>query len=260
MIDFEKLVSLNYVRDIREICAPLFKAFQINYYDYARFYQDGRCVILFSNPDWVKTFLNKDYVPPVQVIPTGLNPWHSYINLDLLSVARQEFKHDKGVTYFKRTAEYDEIINIATHKNNPHLENFCVNHEDFLNQFSNYFQDKASPIIQQMEKEAIYLKPPTPIEVVSYEDQFKTFFDLIDQDQEAKTHFSKSLLQHNHPKLTPKEQECLYFFKQGMSAKKIAQYMNISHRTVEKHIHHLKTKFNCKSSLALLNIIQQTAF
>lgn len=45
--------------------------------------------------------------------------------------------------------------------------------------------------------------------------------------------------------LTNREKEVLFCLCYGMSAKKIAAYMSRSKRTIEIHIDHIKTKFNC---------------
>ncbi len=45
--------------------------------------------------------------------------------------------------------------------------------------------------------------------------------------------------------LTNREKEVLFYLCYGMSAKKIALCINRSKRTVEIHIDHIKTKFNC---------------
>ena len=52
-------------------------------------------------------------------------------------MARNEFKHENGITFLNRTPHYDEIINIAAPPDNTFLENFYLSHQDFLNQFFN---------------------------------------------------------------------------------------------------------------------------
>jgi len=52
--------------------------------------------------------------------------------------------------------------------------------------------------------------------------------------------------------LTNKESECLFFLMRGKSAKETAIILNISPRTVEKHIESIKYKFNCRTKLELI--------
>jgi DNA-binding CsgD family transcriptional regulator len=53
-------------------------------------------------------------------------------------------------------------------------------------------------------------------------------------------------------RLTPRETEVLNYVIQGLSAKKIARKINISHRTVEKYIENLKFKYNCATKSILI--------
>jgi len=67
--------------------------------------------------------------------------------------------------------------------------------------------------------------------------------------------------------LTPRELECLFFILRGSNSYDLSQKLSISKRTVEKHIEHIKIKFQCTSKSALiekslqegyLNIIPQS--
>jgi DNA-binding CsgD family transcriptional regulator len=49
-----------------------------------------------------------------------------------------------------------------------------------------------------------------------------------------------------------RQSECLYYLVKGMSAKRIAQTLNISPRTVEHHLEAMKAKLNCFSQEDLI--------
>lgn len=53
-------------------------------------------------------------------------------------------------------------------------------------------------------------------------------------------------------KLSPRENDCLFFLLQGRTAKETGRQLSISHRTVEVHVDHLKTKFGCKNKSELI--------
>ena len=60
--------------------------------------------------------------------------------------------------------------------------------------------------------------------------------------------FYKLTIQNNlHTKLSIIEQECLYYYFHGFSAKETALEMRISPRTVESHIADIKDKFACRT-------------
>ncbi len=56
-------------------------------------------------------------------------------------------------------------------------------------------------------------------------------------------------------KLTKQESICLHYLMLGHSSKQIARILTLSPRTVEGHIHNIKTKLNCRTRLELLSII-----
>ncbi|MDF1797462.1 MAG: LuxR C-terminal-related transcriptional regulator [Coxiellaceae bacterium] len=56
--------------------------------------------------------------------------------------------------------------------------------------------------------------------------------------------------------LTEREHAILQQTAQGLSAKSIAKYLEISHRTVEEHIKNIKLKFNVSSKQALLHKVR----
>lgn len=52
--------------------------------------------------------------------------------------------------------------------------------------------------------------------------------------------------------LTPRESECLFLLVRGKSAKEIAKFLLISHRTVEEHVEHIKQKMNVSTRFELI--------
>ena len=55
--------------------------------------------------------------------------------------------------------------------------------------------------------------------------------------------------------LSKREKECVYYILRGMSAKEIGKVLNISHRTVETHIEHIKSKLSCQTRSQVVNKI-----
>lgn len=59
----------------------------------------------------------------------------------------------------------------------------------------------------------------------------------------------------NNNSLTKREKDCASYLLRGMSAKEIGRILNISTRTVECHIAHIKTKLNCYSRSQIISKI-----
>lgn len=61
-------------------------------------------------------------------------------------------------------------------------------------------------------------------------------------------------------KLSPRENECLFFTLQGKTAKEIAIILNLSRRTVEEYISSIKQKLNCTTKRDLILYCQEKEF
>jgi DNA-binding CsgD family transcriptional regulator len=72
------------------------------------------------------------------------------------------------------------------------------------------------------------------------------------QDKKLTNIKSKYEIKSNYPELTKRESEILYHLIRYYSAKLVGQKLNISPRTVEKHIEFIKEKFNVKSKNQLI--------
>ena len=71
----------------------------------------------------------------------------------------------------------------------------------------------------------------------------KQFFDYM-SDYEY-------FYQKDRVSLSEKEQETLFYYMRGLTAKEIANEMNVSHRTIESYISDIMDKYNCNSKIEL---------
>ncbi len=74
-----------------------------------------------------------------------------------------------------------------------------------------------------------------------------SYSDLIDVNYSG-TPKSKQ----NNIALSPKQADCLAYVAMGMTAKQIAEVMNLSTRTVQHYIENIKVKLNCWTKSALI--------
>lgn len=71
---------------------------------------------------------------------------------------------------------------------------------------------------------------------------------------------SYTITSHGIENLSARESECLFYLLRGKTAKGIACILNISRRTVETHIEHLKFKFGCHTKSDLLALAIEKGF
>lgn len=65
--------------------------------------------------------------------------------------------------------------------------------------------------------------------------------------------FGTTVNQHTVAPLTERELDVLYYLLHGLSYKKIAEQLNLSIRTIEDYIEHIKYKCQCNSKYALFD-------
>ncbi len=58
-------------------------------------------------------------------------------------------------------------------------------------------------------------------------------------------------------KLTKQEKRCFYLLIKGLTSKLIGQRLQVSYRTVECHIDHIKLKLNCYSRTELIELAEE---
>lgn len=82
---------------------------------------------------------------------------------------------------------------------------------------------------------------------------FRKPFAMNDVVAAAKSHIKDISHNSNPPikSLTKRENEILHFISNGLSSKKIAEKLNISHRTIEKHRQNIRNKYNGKTFLEI---------
>lgn len=69
------------------------------------------------------------------------------------------------------------------------------------------------------------------------------------------SHQSHYYLARNNLNLSPREQEILFYLIRGKTAKSTAKLLNLSPRTVETYLQHLKTKLGCRTKSELIEYL-----
>lgn len=249
----EKSLSWEFETEVNQICSHFFKEFDVNYFDYARFYDDGSALILYSDRNWVKCFTSAfHYIVPSVVIENGAHLWEEYIDTAIISCARNDFNHAYGITLCEQGVGYKQILNFAAPVKNSKILNIYLNRQEVLREFTNYFSDKAASLIGKLEKNRIAL----PEQMLSLSDDKNINLLSYEKPLESKI-LSKHLKIPSSIKSvsTSRELECLSLLMQGHSAKAIGRELGISFRTAETHLDALKRKLNCNTRFELLSLV-----
>lgn len=125
----------------------------------------------------------------------------------------------------------------------------------------------AEDITQELESNNINVDKA--VLNVTLNPEYKLLFEILVKELKAVPDPVRPLgLDHIQPEkcliiggeqaiLSVREVECVKSLYEMGSAKHVAKELNISYRTVEKHIENIKQKLNCKTQLELMTILQE---
>lgn len=237
------------VTDIQTICQPLVDYFQIKSFSYVKIYPDMSRIHLDYNREWTHYFyLNMEKFIDDEKL-TESHHWEPgfstiYALDDPCCSDAAQFDIGDGLVIANRLEECTELTFIESSFSQPGncLRNM-LNHIDLLQQFILYFRDKASPIIQEAEKDPIVI----PNLSLALEKPKKNFTLSLDEKRKLIN------LLHSYS-ITTREFECLHFLAQGLTSKEIGRALNIAPKTVDRHFENLKDKCHARNRIDLLKI------
>ncbi|WED42222.1 helix-turn-helix transcriptional regulator [Legionella cardiaca] len=248
----------------------IFQQTIINSWGYLYFDLNGRYLQLMSDKNLLDLFLKNDlYID--QIIDVSNNK-NNYFSSDVLT---DQFTSDKvrqilidnKYSYFfdiiNRQPDFIEIYTFATSVDPHQAGNFSLNNIDILKLIS---QDLGARCRKLLTKENVLLLPKDFIIQINgiFQLQKDTkpsgLLDIILETTQASSKLKESvndksfdfnLLPFNfvaYKELTHKEKEMIYLYYFGFNFYRIADILEISKRTVDKHFENIKKKLNCEST------------
>lgn len=253
---------------VQEICSDFFSETDLTYYNYVRVYDDGSRICLSNNRDWMLfVFSNHDKFK----ITFEEKPEHgtsryviwdnvSGINEDsLMIVAKQEFDIAHGFTIINAYNGYVEFQYFGTTQNRSDINNFYINNLGLLHNFGMYFRDRAHALIEQAEKTRF--KTPGQqffwLKKDEATDQYVRSNYFTETNEVERYYLSGEL---SHVYLTKREAQCLTALIDGMTAKEIGKFFDISFRTVENYLNDIKQKLSCRKRSDLVTTAHNVGF
>ncbi len=245
--------SWQFADDMIALCEQLKKYLGVNYFDYGRTYPDGSMLLLYTDREYVNYFLNDPIYTdrPNIILSPGLHLWNSYIDNNFLSIAKNKFNHDHGITLLRKTNLYDEVFNFATSSNNNKILDLYLNKSGLFYRFIDYFLDEAQELIKKSEKNRIKFNQLDKNTLNNdIQDDYKKFINYLNSTKGYCINISNTTVE-----LTHREAQCLTYLIYGQATKVIARNLGISPRTVEVYFDNLKKKTRCKNRLELISQI-----
>ena len=252
----KKLENIYRENNIQSLCAPLFSQIKlINYFSYNHFYDDGKIITICSNPGFLKHYYEGGlYVTANEIEELrkthGLKKrLYGFITkeialTDILKtknknrlniILGEQFNIEKRLYIIRRKKDYTVLVSIGTNQieKTQKFIQFCLERLHVLNSFIDCFKEEGRKIVCALKKEMIV----SPYKLEGKQENKK----LQHYDFKTGNNFS----------LSPREYECLESMALGRSMKETAHLLNLSPRTIERHINNikLKTGFYTRSQL-----------
>jgi len=254
--------SLNYnnsiLTKVAKITEPLNKNFGISTFTYIRLFEN-KMFRISNNTKWSNYYIKNqlyelDYQDSCQEYISKMGN-----NNSLLAICNPKAKvvdcmrnHDvyHGMSIYKKFNNYIEVYNFATSSERSEIINFYLNNSTLFERFITYFKNKANCLRDYNDNNKLICRKNNLLlpNNLNYEANKYNFIVMTTLD--------KINISNVTVKITRREAECLYLLSQGKCIKEIAKVLNISPRTAECYITHLKEKLNCRFKDELIKNFQ----
>ncbi len=233
--------TLGFHKEVSTLCYPFLKKFNYCILNFIRLYNNGKIFYLCDNHDWLSYYLVNKYPSVGAFEQNSVFRHNKYVLWDALNdkdpiviYSRKLFNIRYGITLVRPFKDGHDFFNFGTSDNSLSVLNNIINQLDKLDQFAEEFYDKASCLITAAEKSSIHLN---------------TFESTLVPHNKLKKIYLGPLYNYHH--LTEKELAYLKNLVDGMTMPEIANLWEVSPRTIEKHIEHVKRKLGCQTQCEL---------
>lgn len=266
--------SVYFTSEVVEIAQPLFESTNFHFFSYFRHYPDGSRILLSTNSIWTQYLYSQKYASinqfnigksPMSSTP-GAYLWEWLPNLLETELEREgfykkikdgyKFGLHNGISIIKDLEDSKEYFNFGTKEDSSYVYQFLFNRLNILERFVIFFKIKAKSLLEKCELHKIIL--PSYSTLIAPNPSQKNDFLKSDFINQTAIDQFPCLVNNQTYILSKRQIQCLYYLSQGKSAKEIAQFLNISNRSVEKYIQLVKEKFLVSTKSQLLTLCDQT--
>lgn len=247
---------------IKKIAKPLFDELPITYFAMATVHADGSYQTLCSDTKWAKHYFQHGYqnlelnFALLDEMNIEYFRWSSLCRFrddplftNLLADLNQ-FGYVDGMTILHKGPELYDVYSFAVADLNHFKKVSRSVHA--LKQFILYFKEqlfKNEKLLNAYQQRHII----DIAESKNISDVHGYSFDM----PIARIHFAAGHVEHY---LTRREFDCMHYLLKGMSAKLIADTLNISIKTIEEYIANIKRKLNIRSTSELITLLSENSF
>lgn len=258
---------IEHTLDLKAIGTPLLQTTDLKDYSYCRINRDGRYVFFSTHAAWLTEYFlhNFSITGAINECPNILNQkfslWRELHNSTLVEFTLTNFEINNGITMVEQVNDYLEFFHFCSDKNTRDLTNWYLNNLTLLSHFAKYFRDKISTISKDDLYIQTQLPEPSQIKIIitqasQHKSAEQTRLATFHHDTVIK--HAEIMLNDKAVELNAREIQCLELLLQGHTAKRAAEKLYLSPRTVECYLAGLKKKLNCHSKSELMSMILKT--
>ncbi len=248
---------------LESICQPL-SDLKIQVFAYFRFFNDGRYLYLCNHLEWLKFCLqhvhsNDNTSLGKEIGLVGHDEYHCFLwptrCEDYLLSALYEHDIWNGLSIFKQRDDSVELWGFASHRQATDLQSFYIENLELLKKFTGLFNNTAANLILPSSSNLAIYKDFTNSDALLDDYESKWVFDFINA-----TPLTKYPLLHNNKEifLSKREMQCTHLLAMGKSVKQMALALEMSDRTVAKHLENIKKKFEHQDRSQLIQIYKDS--
>lgn len=240
---------------IKAICRPLQDKGVINFVHDITF-SKGQLSELTTEPEVYKLWAKKE-LPAVFVDDNGRNlepgiyiketlekrdPYYSIATSQLLQVTQSE----KVIQIVEAEDECQNMYSFTLNFSGDNFLHWLLNNVENLKSFIQYYKIEATDLITQ-------IKNPKNRITLPIIDNIENTENLVKLKSENFAFKIPHRVSKKPISLSKQQSTCFNFLIQGITAKEIANKMNLSVRTVEHYLENIRKILDCKSSKDLIS-------
>jgi DNA-binding CsgD family transcriptional regulator len=235
-----------------QVSSPLEKL-GVKFFGYTAVDALNRAYCLGSEANYASQYLQREHVAKdIQYFDDEASQKPSYLFWDYANLTNDEKKvyrlaheHKQGhtLTITKHTKLMTHCYHFSGHIDDENINQRFLEEMDFLHSFIDYFDHCLTHI---PEISSIYKHPINVLDKTSKHDVILINNDprALDLDEATSSIRFKNFSSYY---LTEKERACLYWMQFGKSFPMIAEIMDLSVKSIERHVSSIKRKYECYS-------------
>lgn len=263
--ELRKHLVMTSCKEVEEICKPL-RTLDIQMFIFIRLFPNGKRMIFCDDYGWnefyISRFFQLCYPVHVQFEATANGiifvDKDQYPDLITFTEASNIFNYKNGICLTARCKSFKEVVFFGSHNCNKIINNRFLNNIDILRKFISYFKSKASHLFALYNKCMLMTPKQYNYQLSLTDPDQAAFNELVKQvEKELKTNRYYIITENDETYFTDKELNVLRWLVNGKTIEETGIILNISSKTVESHLNHVKQKLDCTKFSQLSNKVIQ---